>query len=453
MIAKKCFFIVLYLCLHASLLLAEKKPNIVVVMADDLGWGDTGTYGHPMSKTPNMDRLASQGVKLTQCYSACGVCSPSRSAMLTGRTPYRNGVWRHLSGSHEAHLRASEITYPELLKKVGYQTCHVGKWHLLSKNQFNNPEYPQPDDQGYDYYLYTHNNAEPNHHSPINFVRNGKPLGKVEGYSAQIVAGEAVSWLNNHCDTEKPFALTVWFHEPHSKIATDPRFENLYKGHSNSKYLGNVTQMDHALGMIMDALEKAGVDDNTFLFFTSDNGPVPAFGGTSGGLRGNKRNSYEGGIRVPGLVKWPGHIKPGSVSDVPVIGTDLFTTVLNIVDVPLPNDRTIDGANMLPGLSGKKIDRKTPLFWRTHVSPGEDRVAMRIGDWKIIANDLLTKFQLYKIQEDWKEEVDLATKMPEKTEEMKSTLINLWKDIEKEGPDHWWKADRQAPKKGATLSY
>jgi len=108
---------------------------------------------------------------------------------------------------------------------------------------------------------------------------------------------------------------------------------------------------------------------------------------------------------------------------------------------------------MLPGLSGKKIDRKTPLFWRTHVSPGEDRVAMRIGDWKIIANDLLTKFQLYKIQEDWKEEVDLATKMPEKTEEMKSTLINLWKDIEKEGPDHWWKADRQAPKKGATLSY
>ena len=111
---------------------AEEKatPNFVIFVADDMGWGDSGTYGHPLIKTPNLDKLASQGVKFTQCYSACGVCSPSRSAILTGRTPYRNGVWRHLSGNHEAHLRASEITYPELLKEIGYENCHVGKWHL-----------------------------------------------------------------------------------------------------------------------------------------------------------------------------------------------------------------------------------------------------------------------------------------------------------------------------------
>ena len=114
------------------------RPNIVVFLADDMGWGDSATYGHKLIQTPNLDKLASQGVKFTQCYSACGVCSPSRSAILTGRTPYRNGVWRHLSGNHEAHLRASEITYPKLLKSIGYETCHVGKWHLNSKPQFNN---------------------------------------------------------------------------------------------------------------------------------------------------------------------------------------------------------------------------------------------------------------------------------------------------------------------------
>jgi len=127
------------------------KPNIVVFLADDMGWGDSATYGHPLIKTPNLDKLASQGVKFTQCYSACGVCSPSRSAILTGRTPYRNGVYRHLSGLHEAHLRSSEITYPKLLKTIGYETCHVGKWHLTSKPQFNTSEYPQPGDHGYDY--------------------------------------------------------------------------------------------------------------------------------------------------------------------------------------------------------------------------------------------------------------------------------------------------------------
>ena len=186
-----------------------KKPNIVVFLADDMGWGDSATFGHELIQTPNLDKLAAEGVKFTQCYSACGVCSPSRSAILTGRTPYRNGVYRHLSGKHEAHLRTSEITYPKLLKAIGYQTCHVGKWHLNSRPQFNTKEYPQPGDHGYDYWMATHNNAEPSHKNPTNFYRNGEPVGPLEGYSAPLVAKEAAKWLSEVRDKSKPFVLSV----------------------------------------------------------------------------------------------------------------------------------------------------------------------------------------------------------------------------------------------------
>ncbi|QDV25812.1 sulfatase family protein [Aureliella helgolandensis] len=437
-------------------LLAEtkaSKPNVVVFLADDMGWGDSATYGHPLIKTPNLDKLASQGVKFTQCYSACGVCSPSRSAILTGRTPYRNGVYRHLSGLHEAHLRRSEITYPNLLKTIGYETCHVGKWHLNSRPQFNTSEYPQPGDHGYDYWMATHNNADPSHKNPSNFFRNGKSVGELTGFSAQLVAAEAARWLSDVRDKSKPFAISVWFHEPHAPIATDPKFSELYGGHANSKYMGNITQLDHALGQLMQTLDKEGVSDNTLLIFTSDNGPVANFGGTTGGLRGGKRSDHEGGIRVPGIARWPGHIKAGTVSDVPVIGTDIFATVLDITGIPLPKDRTIDGVSMLPAFEGQPVQRKVPLFWRTHVSPPGDRVALRIGDWKLVGDETLTNFQLYEIQKDWKEEYDLAATMPEKTEAMKKELFDVWKAIEDEGPDEWWKSERQKPVQGGTVNY
>jgi len=429
------------------------RPNVVIFLADDMGWGDSATYGHELIQTPNLDKLASQGVKFTQCYSACGVCSPSRSAILTGRTPYRNGVYRHLSGKHEAHLRASEITYPKLLKTVGYETCHVGKWHLTSLPQFNTTEYPQPGDHGYDYWMATHNNAEPSHKNPNNFVRNGKPVGELKGFSAPLVAAEATRWLSDVRDKSKPFALSVWIHEPHSPIATDSKFSGMYDGHANSKYMGNISQLDHALGKVMDALDAEGVSDNTLLIFTSDNGPVAKFGGTTGGLRGGKRSEHEGGIRVPGIARWPDHIKPGTVSDIPVVGTDIFATVLDITGIPLPTDRTIDGVSMLPAFAGKPVERKVPLFWRTHVSPPDNRVALRIGDWKLVGDETLTKFQLYEIQKDWKEENDLATAMPEKTEEMKKQLFDVWKGIEEEGPDEWWKSERQKPVRGGEVNY
>lgn len=429
----------------------DQKPNVLVFLVDDMGYGDSATYGNPLIKTPNMDKLAEQGLKFTQCYSASGVCSPSRSSILTGRTPYRNGVFAHLSNVGKAFLRESEITYPELLQTVGYETCHVGKWHLLSKNQFNSPDFPTPTEHGYDYWMYTHNNASPSHENPDNFYRMGEELGEIEGFSAQIVASEADKWLKTIRDKEKPFALSIWLHEPHSPIATDPQFSSLYGDHKNKKYMGNITQLDHALGQVMQTLEDIGETENTFLFFTSDNGPVSGFGGSSGDLRGQKRSDHEGGIRVPGLLRWPAKVKPGTVCDEPIIGTDLFCTILEMAGVAAPTDRTIDGVSILPVLEGNKLERKIPLFWRTHVSGPDDRVAMRIGDWKIVGNDTMDKYMLFNIQEDYKEEHDLAQQEPKKLASMTTKIKALWEEIRTEGPEDWW--INAKPKKGSSLGY
>ena len=430
------------------------KPNIVVVLADDMGWGDSGTYGNELIQTPNMDKLAARGLKFTQAYSAAGVCSPSRSAILTGRTPYRNGVWRHLSGVHQSHLRASEITYPELLREIGYETCHVGKWHLLSRQQYDNPEFPQVGEQGgYDYWFATHNNADPSHKNPDNFYRNGEALGVLEGYSAPLVADEAIHWLKDLRNPEKPFVLSVWFHEPHKPIATDVKFADLYGDHKNKVYMGNISQLDYALGQVMNRLDEIGATENTLIVFSSDNGPVRSVGGSAGGLRGGKRSSYEGGIRVPGIISWPGHIEPGTETDTPIIGTDIFTTVLDIVDVPVPADRTIDGVSLLPVFAGKTVTRTTPLYWRTHVSDPKERSAIRIGDWKLIGNDLMTEFELYNIEADWQEENDLASQMPEKTEELTRELFKVWGSIEDEGPKEWWRECKVKPVRNGNLAY
>jgi arylsulfatase A len=219
---------IFYLTVPRVTLAAEAKPNFVIFLADDLGWGDLGCYGHERIKTPNLDRFASQGLRLTQCYSACSVCSPSRSAILTGRTPYRNGVFRWIPVGHECHLRTSEITIAKLLKERGYATCHSGKWHL--NGHFNKPDQPQPSDHGFDHWFSTQNNAAPSHKDPTNFVRNGTPVGKLEGFSAPLVVDEAIGWLKTRqgktdaAGKDAPFFLFVCTHEPHLPIEADPKF-------------------------------------------------------------------------------------------------------------------------------------------------------------------------------------------------------------------------------------
>jgi len=396
-------------------------------------------------KTPNLDAFAKEGVRFTQCYSASAVCSPSRSAILTGRTPHRNGVYTWIAEGAEVHLRTSEVTLPKLLRESGYTTCHTGKWHL--NGLFNDPAQPQPGDHGYDWWLATQNNAAPSHENPTNFVRNGQAVGPMTGYSAPLVVGEAITWLKEKRDPAKPFFLAVWTHEPHYPIKSDPKFKALYPGLTDDveiEHHANVTQMDHAFGQLMGALDEQKLRENTFVYFTSDNGPegdgVKSPGrGSAGDLRGRKRDLHEGGIRVPGLARWPGKIAPGTTSDTPVIGSDLFPTMLAAAGVEVPGGRVLDGVGIGAVLTGQasKVERPQPLFWRLHMAPNA-QYAMRVDDWKILADATLTGFELYNLAADPSETTDLKEREPERFAALRDRLLQHNAAVEAEGPD-WWK--------------
>lgn len=440
---------------------AEERPNIVVVLADDLGYGDLGCYGEPDVQTPNLDRFAAEGMRFTDCYAAAATCSPSRTGLMTGRTPYRVGVSRWIPFMSPMHVPETEMTIATLLRNAGYATCHSGKWHL--NGMFNLPGQPQPDDHGFEHWFSTQNNCLPNHRNPYNFVRNDIPTGPLEGFSSELVASEAIDWLRSGRDRTKPFFLFVCFHEPHEPIATAEKYTKLYERFpdpSQRAYYGNITQMDAAFGRLMKELADQGLDDGeTLMFFTSDNGPaLTSFHpyGSTGPLREKKGSMYEGGIRVPGMVRWPGHIEPGQVSDEPVCGVDLLPTLCELTGVPAPSDRVIDGTSILPLFAGKAVVRKRPLFWQYNLAISKPVAALREGDWKILAaidpscpksgaditeeqmavlkTAKLTGFELYNLRNDVGETTDLAQAEPERFAALKAKLTATFEEVQKESP-------------------
>jgi len=421
---------------------AGGKVNFLVILCDDLGYGDLACYGHPVIKTPNLDRLAREGMRLTDCYAAAPVCSPARAGMLTGRTPYRSGIYDWIPGNSPMHLQSGEVTVATLLKSAGYATCFVGKWHC--NGRFNSPDQPQPDDHGFDYWFATQNNARPSHHNPTNFVRNGKAVGPLEVYSSTLIVEEAISWLAAR-DRDRPFCLFVWFHSPHEPIATAKEFVNQYpdaRPLDRAVHHGNVTQMDHEVGRLLQTLDDANLRAGTFVLFTSDNGPetlnryrgANRSYGSPGLLRGMKLHMYEGGIRVPGIIRWPGRTRAGQVCPQPVNGTDLLPTLCAISGSPLPSDRPIDGASILPIFEGRPIERKVPLYWQYDRAISEPKTAMRQGDWKILANAPPSQFELYNLSRDPGETTNLAAKQPQRLQAMAATLSRLYGEIKAEGP-------------------
>ncbi|MEL6108887.1 MAG: sulfatase-like hydrolase/transferase [Planctomycetota bacterium] len=388
-------------------------PNFVVILCDDLGWGDLQNYGHPHIKTPNLIRMAEEGIRFTDFYSAAPVCSPSRVGLLTGRTPNRAGVYdwipdadpnRPLRQSRElVHLRDSEVTIPGLLKSAGYATCMSGKWHCNA--MFNSERQAQPGDHGFDHWFATQNNASPSHANPKNFVRNGAEVGPLEGYSCQLVADEFIGWLGKHKqqNPSQPFFGYVAYHEPHEPVASPQDLVKKYqaagaRNEDEAHYFANVENLDAATGRILKAIDDLGYRDDTLVVFTSDNGPETLSRyrranrsyGTPGPLRGMKLHTHEAGYRVAGIMRWPKRIAAGQVSSEPVCSLDFLPTFAKLSGARLPEDRLLDGDDFLPALAGGTIKRRRPLMWIYYHSYTEQKhyvpsVSFRDGDLKIRA--------------------------------------------------------------------
>jgi len=424
-----------------------ERPNIIFFMTDDMGWGDLGCYGHSTIKTPNIDRFASENMLMTDCHSASPVCSPTRAAMLTGRTPYRNGVYAVSVGTYIPYLLEEEITLPEILQEQGYATCHVGKWHLGEFEPV--PGQSPPDNAGFDHWFATVSRARPDHLNPTNYYRNGKPLGQLEGYSAGLIVDEAIRWLSEIKAAEQPFFLNIWTHEPHTVLGTAQPFLEIYDyedlAEGVRKYYGNISQIDAAFGKLIDFLQSTGQYENTIILFTSDNGAswhpdhLDRVQESTGWLRGAKAWLYEGGIRVPGLIHWPGKTKRGSISHATVNGTDYFPTILDALDIPLPENKVIDGISLLPMMEGGELpERENPLFWRYDGVDNHLTMALREGDWILLSDKKFDYCELYNLAEDWQQRNNLVYEEMDRFADMKKKLIAWNESVEKDGPD-WWK--------------
>lgn len=435
-------------------LAAAHKPNIVVVLCDDLGYGDLACYGHAHIKTAHIDQLAEEGIRFTDFYSAAPVCSPSRVGLLTGRSPNRAGVYDWIPGGRIVHMRSTEVTIPQLLKRAGYATCMSGKWHCNGK--FNSAQQPQPHHAGFDHWFGTQNNASPSHENPRNFVRNGKPVGPLQGFSCQLVVDEALTWLKRQQKKgpQQPFFMYVAFHEPHEPVASPKalvdHYRPLSKNEDQAQYFANVTNLDAAVGRLMAALKALGVDKNTLVVFTSDNGPetLLRYGrgsrrsyGTPNPLRGMKLWTTEAGFRVAGIMRWPLRIKAGQVVTRPVSSLDFLPSFCALAGTSPPADLALDGTNFLPALEDKPVTREKPLIWVYYNALNARRVAMRDGAWKVLArlnlpkavivdnsnaeqikDAVLSDFQIFRLTDDIGESKDLAQTHPGKLAELKRRL-------------------------------
>ncbi|MEZ6062433.1 MAG: sulfatase-like hydrolase/transferase [Planctomycetaceae bacterium] len=437
-----------------------ERPNIVIILCDDLGYGDLSIHEHPHIRTPNIDRLAGEGIRFTNFYSTAPVCSPSRVGLLTGRSPNRAGVYDWIPPANQprpdareqVHMRRGEVTVAHLLKNAGYATCLAGKWHCNS--DFNGASQPQPGDAGFDHWMATQNNAAPSHENPANYVRNGNAVGRIEGYSCQIAADEAIAWLTRRreANPDKPFFIYLPFHEPHEPVASPPELVELYRDVAwhpdQAQFFANVHNVDLAVGKVVAALETLNVRNNTLIVFTADNGPetlnryrtANRSWGTTGILRGMKLHTHDGGFHVAGIMNWPAKIRPGQVIDAPASALDLLPTACELAGTELPPNRPLDGISLVSLFeSGSMPDRSKPLVWTYYNGINDARVAMRHGKWKVLArlnggefprrenlipdtlaeakSAELSDFEIYNVQHDPGETQNLTdTDLPEQAQ-------------------------------------
>ena len=430
---------------------AATRPNIVLFLIDDLGWKDLGCYGSDYYKTPNIDRLAMQGVRFTDGYAACAVCSPTRAAILTGKYPARlmltewlpSGRWnpkaKLRSGRFLRALPLEEITLAEALRKGGYRTLHVGKWHL------GGPPFSLPAQHGFDVNIGGDEHGAPGHYFypymgswkiPTTNERVRKitlPDGKEGEYLTDRLTSEALALIEE--DHKKPFFLHFSHYAVHTPFQAKEKITKKYEKIPETKrqgkpiYAAMVQSVDESVSRVMNALKKLNKLENTLVIFTSDNGGF-AKATNHAPLRGNKGAYYEGGIRVPFIIHWPAVAKAGHVSDVPVISMDLYPTCLAAADLPLHPAQHQDGLDLIPLIKGGDTLERDALHWHyphynSHPSSVPSSV-LRKGDWKLIETFDPEGVELYHLGRDLSETTNLATREPIKLEELRREL-NEWR--------------------------
>ena len=443
----------------------NKKLNFVFFLIDDLGWTDVGCYGSSFYETPNIDKLASEGMRFTEAYAACPVCSPTRASILAGKYPARLGITQWIGGSNEPteyqhYMALEEVTIAEALKSAGYATGFVGKWHLSRRDSESRADF-YPDRQGFDVNIGGDwSGAPPTYFWPYKkrnrALEEMPPGGKKGEYLTDRLTDESLKFLEANKD--RPFLLYLSHYAVHTPIEskeelTDkyeakaakmpkpkgPRFIPVYLRfktrcvQDNPAFAGMVQSVDESVGRAMKKLEELGVSDNTVVIFMSDNGglsTVPREAPTSNlPLRAGKGWLYEGGIREPMIIKWPGVVRRGSVCREPVTSTDFYPTMLEMAGLPLMPKQHVDGVSLMPLLKNEGKLKRKAIYWHYphyHGSGNRPSGAVRAGDYKLIEWYEDNSVELYNLRNDMGEKHDLAKEMPEKAAELRS-MLGKWR--------------------------
>jgi arylsulfatase A-like enzyme len=401
----------------------NRRPNMVLIVSDDQGYADISCYDHPGDvNTPNMDRMAKEGVRLTNGYASAPVCAPTRAGLMTGRYQQRFGFYT--ASDSRAGMPVTEITIARLLKQQGYVTGVIGKWHL----GYETPYHPLK--RGFDeFYGFLghggHDYFDLKIRDPVTAIyRNDEPVNET-GYLTQNFTREAVSFIERH--HEKPFFLYLPYSAVHAPMQAPEEYVERFNTGDKERdiYLAMLACMDDGIGEVLGALQRTGVDDNTLVVFLSDNGGALPRGANNGVLRAGKHSVYEGGIRVPFTLRWPGQLPARTVCSEPVICQDVYTTILAAASVKPPGDRIIDGKNMLPVLGGQTSrPLHDSLFWAWLRPNTDEEWAIRRGKWKLLSNR--GSIELYDLEADIGETKDLARQEPELVKEL-TKIFKEWR--------------------------
>ena len=410
----------------STLLLLDGKTNFVLVMTDDQGWGQTGYYNHPVLKTPNLDKMASCGLRLDRFYAGGPVCSPTRATVLTGRTHDRTGVF-----DHGYALRTQEKTLPQALLKAGYSTGHFGKWHLSGLRGAGVPilktDPHGPHVFGFERWLSVTNFFDLN---PI-MSRQGK-IEEFKGDSSEIIVEEALKFMEQEAKKEKPFFCVIWYGTPHSPwMALEEDRKEFKELDKNSQdHYAELKAMDRSIGTLRKGLKDMEVDRNTLVWFTSDNGGLPKINpSTTGGLRDYKGSLYEGGIRVPSIIEWPSKIKTCRISKYPSGSVDIFPTIADIAGIQESAMlNPMDGVSLTPLFSSKISKREKPLVFSSR-----GRMAIIDNDWKMISQpkDSGRKIEMYNLLTDSTESNNEFRPKHPQVIHLRKILVESRKSIEK----------------------